>query len=277
VRRIGKRTLLAISLGWLSVAVPGLASEPLRVAPGTLVRWPVYDADVCQVEDRRWAVLDETCYFPIDLLQPAGPLELVRWRASRREARLIDVAAYPYPVQSIMLPDDRMVHLSEADLQRVLAEQERLARLWQLESPRRFELPLRAPLEPLPRGGRFGSKRIINGEPRNPHSGTDYTAPAGAPVRSAGRGSVVLTDEHFFGGNSVFVDHGDGLISMYLHLSRIEVDVGQQIERGQVVGLVGATGRATGPHLHFGVRWHGARIDPNLLLGDPREIPELGP
>ena len=259
------------------MAVPGLASEPLLVAPGTLVRWPVYDADECQVADRRWPALDGACYFPIDLLQAAGPLELVRWHGSRREARRIDVAAYPYPVQSITLPDDRMVHLSEADLQRVLIEQERLERLWELEGPRRFELPLRSPLEPLPEGGRFGSKRTINGEPRSPHSGTDYTAPAGAPVRSAARGSVVLAQEHFFGGNSVFVDHGAGLISMYLHLSRIDVAVGQQIARGQIVGRVGATGRATGPHLHFGVRWHGARIDPGLLLGDLESIPKLGP
>ena len=81
--------------------------------------------------------------------------------------------------------------------------------------------------------------------------------------------------DHFFAGNSVFVDHGDGLISMYFHLSRIEVEEGQSVSRGQVVGKVGSTGRATGPHLHFGLRWRRARVDPTLLMGDPAGLPVI--
>ncbi len=86
---------------------------------------------------------------------------------------------------------------------------------------------------------------------------------------------MVLAEEHFFAGNSVFVDHGDGLISMSFHMSRIDVTAGETVRRGQRLGTVGATGRATGPHLHFGLRWHGARVDPALLLGDPDAVPAI--
>ena len=84
-----------------------------------------------------------------------------------------------------------------------------------------------------------------------------------------------MVADQFFGGNAVFVDHGDGLVSMYMHLSRVDVTEGQPILRGGRVGAVGSTGRATGPHLHFGVRWHGARVDPALLLGTPEALPAV--
>ncbi len=92
---------------------------------------------------------------------------------------------------------------------------------------------------------------------------------------AAADGVVALVAEHFFGGNSVFLDHGDGLITMYFHLSRVDVAEGRQLRRGECLGAVGSTGRATGPHLHFGVRWRGARVDPSLLLGDPARIPAI--
>ena len=88
-------------------------------------------------------------------------------------------------------------------------------------------------------------------------------------------GTVVLAAEHFFSGNSVFVDHGDGLISMYFHFSKIGVKAGQQVKRGEELGRVGSTGRASGPHLHLGVRWHGARVDPEQLLTAPLSFPSL--
>jgi murein DD-endopeptidase MepM/ murein hydrolase activator NlpD len=110
---------------------------------------------------------------------------------------------------------------------------------------------------------------VINGEPRAPHTGVDLRLPEGTPVRSIAGGTVVLAAEQFFGGRSVVIDHGGGTFSLYYHLSRYIVAEGQRVSRGERIGEVGSTGRATGPHLHFGVRVPGGRIDPALLFAIP--------
>jgi murein DD-endopeptidase MepM/ murein hydrolase activator NlpD len=221
-----------------------------------------------------WAPIGDTCFYAIDLLRGQGAVDLVRTREGRRESVSIRVGAYPFPVQKLTLPKEK-VDLSPEALARVQRESREIGRLWARTGERRFTLPLHPPLDPLPEGGRFGSRRIINGQPKSPHSGADYTASAGEPILAVADGVVALADEHFFAGNSVFLDHGDGLFSMYFHMSRINVREGETVRRGQVIGEVGATGRVTGPHLHFGLRWHRARIDPALLLGDPEGLPEI--
>jgi murein DD-endopeptidase MepM/ murein hydrolase activator NlpD len=113
---------------------------------------------------------------------------------------------------------------------------------------------------------RFGSRSVFNGEPRNPHGGADFMSPAGRPVRAPAAGRVVLAQDLYYSGKSVILDHGLGVFSQLLHLSRIDVAVGQTIESGTVIGLVGATGRVTGPHLHWGLRVGGARVDPLAAL-----------
>ena len=190
-----------------------------------------------------------------------------------RESRSIRISEYPYHVEYIELKDDSKVDLSQEDLARVRRETGAIKALWDLATPRRFSLPLAPPLEALPDGGRFGSRRFFNKQPRSPHSGADYAAAQGLDVLATTDGTVALAGDFFFSGGSVFVDHGDGLVSMYFHLSETarcprEIESG----RGERVGAVGATGRATGPHLHFGLRWRGARIDPALLLGSPGEL-----
>jgi murein DD-endopeptidase MepM/ murein hydrolase activator NlpD len=271
-----RSTLRLAALGLLLPTPPGGAAEPsASVRPGTLVRWPGAGIESCAVGGRRFAALADACYYPVDLLHRAGALTVSRTRAGRRESAVVQVGKFDYPVQELTLPRG-MVELSPADLARVRRENRQIARLWSREGPRRFSLPLQAPLDPLPEGGRFGDRRIINGSPRSPHGGSDFPAPQGAPVVAAADGVVALIGDHFFGGRSVFLDHGDGLITMYLHLSRVLVEQGEEVRRGQEVGKVGATGRATGPHLHFGVRWHGARVDPSLLLGPPDSIPSIG-
>ncbi len=148
-----------------------------------------------------------------------------------------------------------------------------IGKLWARQGEPRFSLPLAAPLEELPTGGRFGARRIINGEPRSPHTGADYAMPQGTPVLAVDDAVVALTGEFFFSGNAVFLDHGNGLISMYFHLHEAFVEQGEEVSRGRLIGTVGSTGRSTGPHLHFGIRWQGSRVDPALLLGKSGTIP----
>lgn len=181
-------------------------------------------------------------------------------------ARLVRVGDYPYPVQELEV-EEKYVAPPADQLERIERERRAVAALFRLESPRRFELPLAPPLAALPAGGRFGARRVFNGQARSPHSGADYRATRGTPVLAVAPGRVVLADEHYFAGKSVFVDHGDGLVSMSFHLSEFEVEPGSEVQGGDRLGRVGATGRVTGPHLHFGLRWHGARVDPGLLLG----------
>jgi murein DD-endopeptidase MepM/ murein hydrolase activator NlpD len=131
----------------------------------------------------------------------------------------------------------------------------------------------------LPEGKDFGAKWVFDDQPDSAeiHSGADYALATGTPVVALADGTVVVAEDLFFAGNAVFVDHGDGLIGMYFHLSQISVQAGHDVKKGETLGLVGSTGRVTGPHLHLGVRWHGARIDPQFLLTDPEKLPALGP
>lgn len=179
-----------------------------------------------------------------------------------------------YSVQRLTLPRP-FVELDAATLERVSREKAVLDHLWEGQTPARYwRGPFRLPLEGAPSGFGFGVRRVINGEPRAPHTGEDFAAAAGAPVLAANAGSVALVADQFFAGKLVVLDHGLGLFSMYFHLAESLVAAGEQVTRGQVIGRVGSTGRATGPHLHWGVRLHGARIDPEALLRVSLPTPE---
>lgn len=170
-----------------------------------------------------------------------------------------------FPVQKLSLPR-KYSHLSADDLARTISERADIqAALATFTNERYWECPMRRPV-PGEVSGVFGMKRFINGEPRQQHGGVDMRGKYGTSVHACWEGRVILTGEHFFAGRSVFVDHGQGVISMYFHLSDIMIREGQRVMPGEVIGRVGSSGRVTGPHLHFGLSILGAAVDPMPLM-----------
>ena len=172
-----------------------------------------------------------------------------------------------YPEQRITLKNQRQVNPNPADIKRIdneLAIQIKAYRTFSPNTPSNLLLdkPVNGPLS-----SKFGVRRFFNGEERNPHAGLDFAVPAGTPIKTPAAGKVILIGNYFFNGNTVFVDHGQGFISMFCHMSKIDTKVGQQLARGDVVGKVGSTGRATGPHMHWNISLNDARVDPAIFIG----------
>ena len=184
----------------------------------------------------------------------------------RQLAGKVTVAARQFPVQRLNVPTGMADPDPETE-RRAVAEGMHLQMLYRTVSPERlwrgaFVRPV-AGTEP-PSG--FGARRIINGRPRAAHGGADYRAPQGTPVVAANAGRVALVGDYFFPGRLIALDHGLGLYTLYFHLDSVAVSEGDRVDRGQPIGTVGATGRATGPHLHFGAQLGSARVDPAALL-----------
>ena len=179
----------------------------------------------------------------------------------------VPLVAKQYPEQHLKV-DRKYVEVAKQNLDRHKKERERIvAALARINPEQEWTLPF---LRPVPGGvsSEYGLTRFFNDKPRNPHKGLDLRGAAGTPIRACADGVVVLAEDHFFAGNSVYIDHGQGVVSMYFHMSKIDVKTGQKVSRGSVVGKVGSTGRVTGPHLHFGISVQGELVDPVPLLAD---------
>ncbi len=170
-----------------------------------------------------------------------------------------------YSTQHINIEDDRKVNPYASDMDRILTEQKRQNRAKNHYSNKAVDVDLLQPVAGIMTGS-FGRRRIFNGQSRRPHSGMDIAANEGVPVAAPANGTVIELGDFFFSGNLVYIDHGQGMISMFAHLSEIDVELGQQIEKGQIIGKVGATGRVTGPHLHWSLGLNGTWVDPSLFL-----------
>jgi murein DD-endopeptidase MepM/ murein hydrolase activator NlpD len=182
--------------------------------------------------------------------------------------REIGVVSGHFPFQKLKVAP-AYVEPPASELDRIREDHEKVARVWESgDAGRRWDGPFQLPVE-APARDNFGSRRVFNGKPRSSHEGMDLAAPAGAPVTAPGPGRVALAEELYFSGGTVILDHGAGLFTLYFHLSRLDVRAGQTIGEGQSIGAVGATGRATGPHLHWGARVHRARVNPLGLLKLP--------
>jgi murein DD-endopeptidase MepM/ murein hydrolase activator NlpD len=201
---------------------------------------------------------------PLDM-QP-GMHELKIKTGDETKVQSFEVRSKNYPEQRITLEDKGKVELSpenEARAVREIATIKQLKLHWRDDkhTDLAFMLPARGRLS-----GNFGLRRFFNGEPRSPHAGLDVAVARGTPVKASAQGKVLAVDDYFFNGKTVFVDHGNGLITMYCHLDQFKVKAGEAVKKGQLLGLSGKTGRATGPHLHWSVILNGAMIDPQLFL-----------
>lgn len=197
--------------------------------------------------------------------QPTAPVSLQVDREDGPRVVTVRVQPKQYALQHLKV-EPKHVQLSPEDLARYERERTHLQdvlRRWTDSTP--SALRLRVPT-PGRRSSSFGLRRMFNGEARNPHSGMDIAAPTGTLVVAAGSGEVIDTGEYFFNGNSVVIDHGQGFLTLYCHLDRIDAAVGDRLDAGQPLGAVGATGRVTGPHLHFSVYLNATAVDPALFL-----------
>jgi murein DD-endopeptidase MepM/ murein hydrolase activator NlpD len=238
-------------------AEPGLA--------GVTVAWSGHEVPFTRRGDQWFATVG------VDLdSKPGDHAVTVTFRYENASPRVIRepiiVKAEQYPTTELQV-EERFVELSPEDQARADREGAETTAIYDSFTPQRYWTePFAVPVSGAKDGRNFGHRRVFNGQPRAPHSGADLRATTGTPIYAANRGRVVLAKDLFFSGNAVFIDHGYGLYTTYLHLSKIDVAVGDIVELGQQLGLAGATGRVTGPHLHWGVRLLDARVDPFSLV-----------
>lgn len=238
------------------------------------IRLPA-DADPASVRYEKRRVLiarqEDQTYAIVGLalgVEPGTHYLEARTRARKPLRLTFQVSDKAYETQHLTIEDKRKVNPEPRDLERIDREQKRIeAALRHWSESTAVTLDFLKPADG-PFSSPFGLRRYFNEQPRKPHSGLDIAAGEGAPIRAPAPGTIIDAGDFFFNGNTVFIDHGQGLITMYCHMSRIDVKPGQRVATGEVIGAIGKTGRVTGPHLHWSVSLNDARVDPLLFLGE---------
>jgi murein DD-endopeptidase MepM/ murein hydrolase activator NlpD len=257
--------------GPLRVSGPATPLQPgsvalLTIDPGgaTIVRARAFDRDLApfRAQPHTWQVL-----VGIDLAAKPGTYTVAidtEQPASHTTYPLL-VRTHRFPTRTLTV-NPNLVNPPASEMERITREARELDRVWNAPAgPRLWEGPFERAV-PDPANSSFGTRSVYNGEARSPHSGTDFLSPAGRPIKAPNAGRVVLAASLYFTGGTVVVDHGGGVLSMFAHMSKIDVREGDVLKTGDVIGEVGATGRVTGPHLHWAVHVNGARVDPLSLL-----------
>jgi len=266
----------------LAVTVDARSIQPGELVLLTVVTSDPTDVIAAQAFGHRAATyrVDRTTWralVGIDLNTPPGryPVTLDSTLAGHRAqtTSTLDVRDKAFPTRELSVAE-AFVNPPATETHRIVAEGARLDAIWKVETPQRlWEGPFVRPVAE-PANSAFGSRSVFNGQIRAPHSGADFLSPAGTPVHAPAAGRVVVAASLYYTGNTVVIDHGLGLYSLFAHFSAIAVHEGDLVTAGDVIGRVGATGRVTGPHLHWAVRLGGARVDPLSVLavlgGDPK-------
>ena len=267
LQKLARKSVIAFAslLMAFGCSVSNLANAAQNV-PGGVYLWPLPDgANDVRYADRPVLIHNGHAVVGLSVKAALGPTKLSYTLGDKRQTHTFTIVDKRYTEQHITLKNKEMVNPNPEQLKRIRSESVRQRAVYEsYTAPISLAGGLGTPLK-----GRttslFGHRRFFNGQARNPHSGLDIAAPTGTPITAPIKGNVVMADDLYYNGNAVFLDHGQGFISMYCHMSKISVAEGQIVARGDELGLVGATGRVTGPHLHWSVSLNGTRVDPTVM------------
>ncbi|MBA2490560.1 MAG: peptidoglycan DD-metalloendopeptidase family protein [Gammaproteobacteria bacterium] len=271
-----RHVLLLLSLLVIPFALPAANLPEALNVPGGVALESVEARDRVPPEvsfaDGRVAVVEDgedliaVVGIPLDT-QPGEQWLDMRWPNGVHARQSFMVEPKNYETQYLTITDERKVEPLAEDLERIYREQAITSEVLATWTPRSPDFAFSSPVEG-PISSVYGLRRFYNNQPRSPHSGLDIAAAKGTPIRAPAAATVIHTGEFFFSGNVVYLSHGQGLTTMYAHMTEIKVEKGQQVSKGDVIGTIGQTGRVTGPHLHWGVYLNSTPVDPTLFLGE---------
>ncbi len=250
------------SLPQSSLVPGGIAVVPTR---GDAVSGSYRDERIllARLEGEQYAVIG----IPLDAEPGAQQFELTS-RNGEQSLLRFEVVRKQYRERHLTITNERQVNPNAEDMERIGRESVEMRRAFSTWTESLApDFAMSPPVDGV-RSSSFGSRSFFNGQPRNPHSGMDIAAPEGTPILAPAPGVILATGNYFFNGNTIIMDHGHGLISLYCHMNTIDVEPGAAIAAGEQIGAVGSTGRVTGPHLHWSVNLNNVRVDPALFLGE---------